>query len=226
MSQLKKINNNNYIRAKVVMLATDKATQLILNRSNELYIPVISEIEVVKGNKELGKFQNLYITSDEEINEGDWYLSKVNNKPCKWTKDYSGTNGYGFKIIATTDKDINEPDKNIKNITYALLPEPSKEFIQAYIESYNNGNPITDILVEYEVNVLMEDGDALSNMFKLKTKKDNTITIVLKEDRLFTYKEMRSKAVDFAYYIHLQKLGDCSHEKHKQLFDEYIEPKL
>jgi len=42
----------------------------------------------------------------------------------------------------------------------------------------------------------------------------------------FTYKELRSFAVDFAYYIHIQKLGYCSSEKHKQLFDEWVNQKL
>jgi hypothetical protein len=42
----------------------------------------------------------------------------------------------------------------------------------------------------------------------------------------FTYKEMRAFSVDFAYYIHLEKLGDCSSEKHKELFDEWVKNKL
>ena len=37
---------------------------------------------------------------------------------------------------------------------------------------------------------------------------------------------MRAFAVDFAYYIHIEKLGECSHEKHKKMFDEWIKPKL
>lgn len=42
----------------------------------------------------------------------------------------------------------------------------------------------------------------------------------------YTYKEMRAFAVDFAYYIHIKKLGDLSHEKHKELFDEWVKEKL
>ena len=42
----------------------------------------------------------------------------------------------------------------------------------------------------------------------------------------FTIKEVRSFAVDFAYYIHLNKLGDLSHEKHKELFDDWVKSKL
>lgn len=42
----------------------------------------------------------------------------------------------------------------------------------------------------------------------------------------YKYKEMRAFAVDFAYYIHIKKLGDLSHEKHKELFDEWVKEKL
>jgi len=41
-----------------------------------------------------------------------------------------------------------------------------------------------------------------------------------------TKEELRNISVDFAYYIHLNKLGDCSHEKHKEIFEEWIEQKL
>ena len=45
-------------------------------------------------------------------------------------------------------------------------------------------------------------------------------------DKKYTYKEMRAFAVDFAYYIYGNDLGNLSHERHKQLFDEWIEAKL
>ena len=46
------------------------------------------------------------------------------------------------KIIATTD---------ISLVKEYNLPEPSQSFIQKYIEEYNRGNIITDVLVEYEI---------------------------------------------------------------------------
>ena len=45
------------------------------------------------------------------------------------------------KIIATTD---------ISLVKEYNLPQPSQQFIQKYIEEYNKGNIITDVLVEYE----------------------------------------------------------------------------
>ncbi len=63
---------------------------------------------------------NIYITSDEEIKEGDWYISILENEVYKATKETQnimrvanliGTTSYKqshFKIILTTDQDLNK----------------------------------------------------------------------------------------------------------------------
>lgn len=45
-------------------------------------------------------------------------------------------------------------------------------------------------------------------------------------EQVFNYKELRAFSVDFAMYLHLTKQTNCSHEKHKELFDEWIKAKL
>ena len=66
------------------------------------------------------------------------------------------------------------------------LPQPSQQFIQKYIEEYNKGNVITDVLVEYELvsneeyflNTINPDDDVPYFDERLKiNSKDNTITI-------------------------------------------------
>ena len=64
------------------------------------------------------------------------------------------------KIIATTDESLyfKDTNKNPKQymgsyISMSLgenLPQPSKQFIEKYIEEYNKGEKIENILVEYE----------------------------------------------------------------------------
>ena len=72
------------------------------------------------------------------------------------------------KIIATTD---------ISLVKEYNLPEPSQSFIQKYIEEYNRGNIITDVLVEYGIIYEGRSYD-LYNPDKLKVNlKNNTITI-------------------------------------------------
>ena len=55
------------------------------------------------------------------------------------------------------------------------LPQPSQQFIQKYIEEYNKGNIITDVLVEYEY--LLDDRAVLPYWNLKVNTKDNTITI-------------------------------------------------
>jgi hypothetical protein len=64
--------------------------------------------------------ENIYITSDEEIKEGDWYISILENEVYKATKETQnimsvanlvGSTSYKkthFKIILTTDQDLIE----------------------------------------------------------------------------------------------------------------------
>ena len=70
------------------------------------------------------------------------------------------------KIIATTD---------ISLVKEYNLPQPSQQFIQKYIEEYNKGNIITDVLVEYEY--LLDDRAVLPYWNLKVNTKDNTITI-------------------------------------------------
>ena len=60
------------------------------------------------------------------------------------------------------------------------LPQPSQSFIEKYVEEYNKGNVITDVLVEYENSKTFmeyEIGDYLKFPDLKVNPKDNTITI-------------------------------------------------
>ena len=123
----------------------------------------------------------IYILSDDEIKEGDLHI----------TSDHSGFGFRKYKIIATTDTSLktDNPNYDIGKLAYITLPQPSQQFIEKYIESYNKGEVITDILVEYEIDKLKQlhtDSNSLSLAeslgsfihWKLKVNtKDNSITI-------------------------------------------------
>ena len=110
------------------------------------------------------------------------------------------TNSFRFedikKIIATTDeslyfKDTNKNPKQYMGSYMSMslgenLSQPSQQFIEKYIEEYNKGNIITDVLIEYELisneeyfgNTVNPDNDVPYFDEKLKINpKDNTITI-------------------------------------------------
>jgi ssDNA-binding Zn-finger/Zn-ribbon topoisomerase 1 len=70
--------------------------------------------------------QHIYITSDEEIKDGDWYLDTFNNQRIK-ANEFSDHKHYGNackKIILTTDQDL------IKDGVQAIDDEFLKWFVK------------------------------------------------------------------------------------------------
>lgn len=133
--------------------------------------------------------QHIYITSDEEIKEGDWYCS-----PTGIVSQHNGTEKLpdGWKkIIATTDKSLTQFNQYVgENEGYMTsLPQPSQSFIEKYVEEYNKGNIITDIMVEYEEDLIKIydnsgghpgghwESNPINEGLKLIINPDNTINI-------------------------------------------------
>ena len=128
--------------------------------------------------------QHLYIISDDEIKEGDWFINLLDNsihQATNWI--YVST---CKKIIATTDTSLKITCTNCPNnfseclkCTNDKLPQPSQQFIERFIESYNAGQVIDDVLVEYELSYeaskIIEHH--INKIPKLKVDKNNTITI-------------------------------------------------
>ena len=99
------------------VLPTDKPSKLSILNNGKLNFGA----EFISSSN--SKAQNIYITSDEEIKEGDWYASLIVDEKTKWetTKldcvvkaDLNKTNEYLVepfskyckKIILTTDQDL------------------------------------------------------------------------------------------------------------------------
>ena len=83
------------------VLPTDKPSRLVIDTiENKLYLqPILHEktVNVLT--------QNIYITSDEEIKDSDWYYDTTVNVIFKNDKIF--LNGFGYKkIILTTNQDL------------------------------------------------------------------------------------------------------------------------
>ena len=190
----------SFNKANVVMLPTDQKTNGMICKdiTGQDKIIAIKTKYLMEHEDYVG--HHLYIISDDEIKEGDYCYSNKTNKIIKATCDVSieTNNNIGFwkKIIATTDESLNNlPEKpNFSSyMSFSLgnpLPQPSQQFIQKYIEEYNRGNIITDVLVEYEnkfdgkeyVDELDAYGyDKFNSILKINSK-DNTITIKIVKD--------------------------------------------
>ena len=133
--------------------------------------------------KTKNKNGHLYVLSNDEIEESDYCYSYKTNKIVKATCDVSreANKNIGFweKVIATTDKTLSQTNRT-------EIPQPSQQFIQKFVEEYNRGNIITNVLVEYELisneeyflNTINPDDDVPYFDERLKiSHKDNTITI-------------------------------------------------
>lgn len=210
---------NQFKRAKVVMLSTQKAENCLyknINTNKLNYHKGYLTQEYLKNSINSESF-NLYIISNDEIKECDWCLLDHNVgessgysvlqclnadiKNGEYTfKDKEGdlfTTGRCSKIIATTDISLTFGEELFSTIEdwenkigfKQTLPQPSYQFIEKYIESYNKGNIITDVLVEYEGYECV-NGHFMSyqttctyphceqyNYPKLKVDKNNNITI-------------------------------------------------
>lgn len=169
-------------RAQVLMLPTrnDSHISLINNRITTNKLEFNKKIRKSKFDGYLGyNHQHLYIISDDKIVERDWCVNEYNN-----IFQYIGglLLSTDMKIIATTDTLLysvieNYPKKSQRKIIN--LPQPSQQFIERYFDSYNKGNVITDVLVEYEDydwDLLVSGNNTIHQRPKVNPK-DNTITI-------------------------------------------------
>jgi len=186
---------NQFKRAQVILLPTKNKSKLVLTST-----PILTLVnnEAIYDLSEI-KSQHLCIISDDKIKEGDWkiclndnsisqYMSKSCIESDTLCKDCK-------KIIATTDTSLfTLADCPVRgaasNIKY-ILPQPSQQFIEKYVESYNKGEVIIDVLVEYEetydvrnyhenfnYNIVSLRQEKINFKYNLKVNsKDNTITI-------------------------------------------------
>ena len=170
-------------KCKIVMLPTNEPSKIgnLATYQKRSLSKVIKE--GVNPKDSTVQFWNLYIISDDKIKESDYCYSYKTNKIVKSTCDVSreANKNIGFwkKVIATTDKSLSQTNRT-------EIPQPSQQFIKKFVEEYNRGNIITDVLVEYELisneeyfgNTVNPDDDVPYFDERLKINhKDNTITI-------------------------------------------------
>jgi hypothetical protein len=199
MNELKK-------KAQVILLQT--------NDNNSNIVLFDEKLEQVKNGREFRwGHQHLYILSDDKIKEGDYRFSKIQNNISKATKTDVNTNYYEsrkdqyFKVIATTDSslliEVTNSLKEYSHFQPKLLPQPSKDFIQKYITAYNVGNPITEVMVEYEnyspPNVRDNDGYPI-DFDRPKVNSSNEISISKVKDN-YTREEVITLLLKVANYV-------------------------
>ena len=212
-------------KTKVVMLPTNEKATMALN-GNKLSLKTKALQE---------ESQHLYFLSDEEIEDGEYgfcmnlfnqgnqpyqIIFKMDSEQRQAMIELGGQkNANVFKIIATTDTslrltEIVKEDDSIEFPYITSLPQPSQSFIEKFVEEYNKGNVITEVMVEYEV----DDGYMEVKSYLKVNSKDNTITIRKAKDSWST-EEMRQKLNDYRMYAKNSNLSI-------EMFDKWIEENL
>jgi hypothetical protein len=126
--------------------------------------------------------QNIYITSDEEIKEGDWFMSDFNSFPIHNIKELSkreGTLGWeqkdlknNLKIILTTDQDlINDGVQAIDNdFLEWFVAHPSCEFVE--VEKFRS---FKEIHSPYEYMIIIPKEETKQEFPQFGTKEFNDL---------------------------------------------------
>lgn len=204
---------NVFKKCKVLLLPTkEKAENFpilknVNGRGKELYMPTKGYYYTQDYLKEK-KFeaQHLYILSDGEVEVGDWVYHAASNTIFKFDlKDETNTSGYE-KVIATTDKSLTictyDSSDELSTPGKMYLPQPSEAFIKKYIDAYNKGQVIENVMVEYEEGKSYSGNEGLIIKEWLKINfKDNTIAIKKIKDswtreellEKFNYDSLRNK---------------------------------
>lgn len=204
-----------YKDCNVVMLATDKQAPIFrignwdkLYDSSEILYTNLSDFQDDES------YQHLYITSDEEIKEGDWIFdnyAKINLvyqvRKCDLDSSHNRCDNWE-KIIATTDTLLIKGENVGDNSWYNPMPTLSQSFINTFISEYNKGNVISKVNVEYEQYDFDEEWSDISGAYPTWKERvkltNNTINIQSIKD-CWTREEVIEL---FHSYFHSQGQGE------------------
>ena len=117
---------------KLHLLPTNNPSRIgYYTDSNDTQLYILSNGNVIGEYKLNWKPQHIYITSDEEIKEKDWFLDEVDNSIHNAHKDFSkfksDVGSTRKKIILTTDQDL------IKDDVQAI----DNEFLEWFVKNSN-----------------------------------------------------------------------------------------
>jgi hypothetical protein len=165
------------------VLPTDKPSRLFLNViNNKLLIDDDNTLEKVLPS---GSYQNIYITSAEEIKDGDWVLNIEENTIFKPLNDeiYDIKNSeakyyeYCKKIILTTDQDLIKD--GVQDIDDDFLEwffiNPSCEFVEVK-KGFADGTAWGYNFLDYKIIIPQEEPKFISGQFFLE-RADEVIVI-------------------------------------------------
>jgi hypothetical protein len=137
------------------------------------------------------KNHNIYITSNEEIKEGDWFLDIISNT-IHQAKQATGVFNTRKKIILTTDQDL------IADGVQAI----DDEFLEWFVK--NPSCKFVEVKSNYRVKsgTIQEHKDGIAGYEYYEYK----IIIPQEEPKQETLEEAAEKYIETSYYMNLQPI--------------------
>ncbi len=207
-------------KCPLVMLSTEKAIEGQLYLHNEVLRQLNKSFADALNRRDSNstssvKAQHLYILSDDEIKEGDWYyhpeiaqeytiihknVESIGLHPTQGVFQWKNTTNEWYKkakkIIATTNPELWISNKAYKSrgsnetVPYKeFIPKISLDFVEAYIKAYNKGQMIKEVMVEYTYEFRKSQGGS-DRTAVIKVSSNGTISITSIEERKYTLQEV------------------------------------
>jgi len=162
------------------ILPTDQPSRLAFDMDENFYL--LCEEPVFFKHQELVENRNIYITSSEEIKEGDWYLDTFKNEIRKAQLNLS--NDKYKKIILSTDPTL------IADGVQAIDDEFLKWFVKnptcEFVEVDKNWNYPLDKSWEYKIIIPQDEP-------KQEQQKQHLINVMHDDEELGLYEEPKQE---------------------------------
>lgn len=205
------------LKRQVVMLPTNEKAPIAQWKRGNKYLSLTTNTRNLEISDD-EEYRHLHITSDEEIKEGDWCYDKIPDDEGKLIDSiYKKRKGLQYidtsterKIVASTDKSHSLP----------LIPD---NFIKEFIEKYNEGNQITEVMVEYEGKsgrILSYGRGIVAPDIHPKIDKDNQINIVSNINKTEQIKQWLSETISYegCIYVAVDKNGNSFSRMHNHKY--------
>jgi hypothetical protein len=180
--------------AHINIIPTSKPSRLYLTKEGFYFL-----LPNIKGNDV--KFQHIYITSDEEIKEGDWFYCFQNNNTLKcFKKEEQVLNGYHTKytkIILTTDPDLIADGVQAIDDEFLewFVKNPSCESIEV-VKEINKSISAKEPYYKYKIIIPEEE------------QKQHLIDMMEQDEQLGLYQEPKKETLEEAVAKKLYPLND------------------
>ena len=229
------------IKTKIHRLPTEKGLIYKYKPDGKLYYNTFfPNREVPQGQNT--EPQHLYITTDEEIKEGDWFINtgsgghptpkvyQANSENSKAFKEF-GPYPEIRKIIATTDPKLTveryisgiDAYGEDSSVITRKVPFNIPQIPQLFIEAYCKAGGIDEVLVEMKFSHSTLD----CHVFVPKLNPDNTIIIHPVEEKMYSREEIPSLVVDLCrQYQDYKRYNALDFHVNKEDMKKWIEEKL